>query len=172
MKKTVLTFAAIAFGMGVTFAQTTPVTKEGEKKSTPVTTEQILIIDKVADQPAEEVAGRRELKVDELPAAVQKALKDGEFKTWKVVTAAELQGNAQNPAVTYEVALISEDMKDEIKDSQESTEELKEEVLEEGAEATEKMVEVKVPGVVLRYDQSGKLLSRVENTPKTEQDQE
>ncbi|AHM62076.1 hypothetical protein D770_19125 [Flammeovirgaceae bacterium 311] len=185
MKKTLLTFVAVAFGSCVAFAQTTPV--EGEQTNTD--TEQSITIDRMSDSPENAEAGRRVINIEELPESVQRSLKSGEFKDWQVVAVTELQANAnsqkqnlsnvegesadqagtENAAVHYEVELVSADMQDEIQDSQEQTEEIAEDAAEEGVVAEETMVAVKVPGVVLRYDQDGKLLSRVdrttENTP-------
>lgn len=188
MKKTLLTFVAVAFGSCVAFAQTTPV--EGEQTdNTDTNTEQSITIDRMSDSPEEAEAGRRVINIEELPESVQRSLKAGEFKDWQVVAVTELQANAhgqkenmanvqdettqqagaENAVVMYEVELVSEDMQDEIQDSQEATQEIAEEAAEEGVVAEETMVTVKVPGVVLRYDQDGKLLSRVdrtnENTP-------
>ncbi|WP_224999552.1 hypothetical protein [Cesiribacter sp. SM1] len=187
MKKTVLTFVAVAFGSCVAFAQTTPV--EGDQTTNTEQTEQSITVDKMSDSPAE--AGRRAIKVEELPEAVQRSLKSGEFKEWKVVTVTELQSTpgtqlqtdnmsntgtegeadsqpeAEQAAMLYEVELVSEDMQEEIQDSQAQTEEIAEEAAEEGVVAEEKMVEVKVPGVVLRYDHQGKLLSRVDRAAGT-----
>lgn len=185
MKKTVLTFAFVAFGMSVAIAQTTPAKEEQKVES-----EQSITLDKMSAQPAEEVAGGREIKEEELPLAVQRSIKEGEFKAWKIVAVRELQANntgemnKENAVqveeqaaveaaplagpVFYEVELISEDMQDELKDSQEQTEEIAQEAAEEGAVAQEKMVAVKVPGVVLRYDVEGKLLSRAERVEAPE----
>jgi hypothetical protein len=186
MKKIILTFVAVAFGSCVAFAQTTPVEEDQTTN-----TEQSITVDKMSDTPADAEAGRRIIKVEELPEAVQRSLKSGEFKAWKVVAVTELQSTpgtqiqtdnmsnvegeassqpeAEQAAMLYEVELVSEDMQEEIQDSQEQTEEIAEDAAEEGVVAEEKMVEVKVPGVVLRYDNQGKLLSRVdraaENTP-------
>ena len=175
MKKTFLTFVAVAFASCVAFAQTTPVQEDQQKTNN---TEETVTMDRMSDKPEEVMAGRRTIKVEELPAAVQSSLKEGEFKKWKVVSVSEVQDNKENMANTqsgaqpaapvYEVELVSEDMQDEIQDSQAAAEEIKEEAAEEGVVAKEKMVSVKVPGVVVRYDQQGKVISRVdrdENAP-------
>ena len=97
MKKTFLTFVAIAFGMGVAFAQTTPQTE----KEPAVNTEETITTDKMSDKPAE--AGLREMKVEELPAAVQETLKGAEFNTYTVLAAAEVEG--QEGKKYYQAAL-------------------------------------------------------------------
>lgn len=101
MKKTVLTFVAVAFGSCVAFAQTTPPTDE----ATTADTEQTLVIDKMSNKPEE--AGRRAIKVEELPEAVQLQLQGDEFKTFTIITVTEVQAaaDAQPAAVQYEVAL-------------------------------------------------------------------
>lgn len=101
MKKTALTLVAVAFGSCVAFAQTTPQTDE----TVTTDTEQTLTIDRMSDTPAE--AGRRDIKVEELPAAVQEQLASGEFASLQVVTVAEVQPQADDEtgAVQYEVAL-------------------------------------------------------------------
>ncbi|WP_224994270.1 hypothetical protein [Cesiribacter sp. SM1] len=103
MKKTFLTFVALAFGMGVTFAQTAPQTEE-----TAAATEQSITVDKMSNKPEE--AGRRTLKVEELPAAVQQNLKGDEFKALKIVSITEVQPQegSQAAAVQYEVAFAGD----------------------------------------------------------------
>lgn len=101
MKKTVLTLVAVAFGMSVAFAQTSP-QKEVEKDKA----EQSLTLDKMSDKPQE--VARRSMKVEELPAAIQTNLKSDEFKNYKILTVTELQSvaDAQRPVVQYEIALL------------------------------------------------------------------
>lgn len=182
MKKTALTFVAMAFGTCVAFAQTNP-TQEDQTTNT----EQTITTDNMSDAPEDEMAGRRVLQVEELPEAVRASLESSEFKDWEVVSVTELQANAhgqttrenmanvegqenaasgaENAAVFYEVELISKDMQDEISDTQEQTEELQEEVAEEGNTGVveEAAVSVRVPGVTLRFDQSGNMISQTEN---------
>lgn len=102
MKKTALTFVALAFGMGVAFAQTTPQTEDQPT----VNTEESITTDKMSNNLEE--AGRRAIQVEELPAAIQEALKSDDFKDFKVVAVAEVQAQADAPeaaAKQYEVAL-------------------------------------------------------------------
>ena len=99
MKKTALTLVAMAFGTCVAFAQTAP---EPQEKPA-VNTEESVTVDKMSNTAVE--AGRREVKIEELPANVQKTLKGEEFKTLTIVTIAEVQ--AQD-AKQYEVSLAND----------------------------------------------------------------
>ena len=103
MKKTFLTFVALAFGMGVAFAQTAPQTEEKPA----VNTEESITTDKMSDKPAE--AGLREMKVEELPAAVQASLKGDQFKDFKVIAVAEVQGQDAAAGKFYQAALAQND---------------------------------------------------------------
>ncbi len=102
MKKTALTIVAIAFGMGVTFAQTAPQTEEKPA----VNTEDSITTDKMSDKPAEN--GLRTIEVEELPAAVQEALKGDEFKTYTVVAVAEVAGQEGSAAGKFYQAALAE----------------------------------------------------------------
>ena len=132
MKKTALTFVAVAFGTCVAFAQTTP-QKEEQKDNT----EQSLTIDKLSDKPEE--AGRRQMKVEELPAAIQTSLKSDEFKNFKVLSITEVQpqADAEPAVIQYEVAM-----------------------LENTSEA------VDVPSLVVLFDEKGKMLARTQPADK------
>lgn len=187
MKKTVLTFVAVAFGTCVAFAQTTPETDPQQN------TEQTVEMDRMSDTAAQKEAGRRPIAVEELPEAVQRSLQNGEFKAWKVVSAAELPANgtsqverenvanvteegqddaavatedatteavatgAEEAAVVYEVELVAADAQADAEG---------EEALEEGAEkaavAQEGTEAAAATVVVVRFDQQGNMLSRTE----------
>ncbi|WP_224998816.1 hypothetical protein [Cesiribacter sp. SM1] len=125
MKKTVLTFVAVAFGMSVAVAQTTPQTDQQQN------TEQSISVDKMSDKPEE--AGRRTIKVEELPQAVQANLKSDEFKAYKVVSVTEVkpEAGAATAAVQYEVALA------------------------DGADAA-----AAAPSVLVLFDEKGKVVSQ------------
>jgi hypothetical protein len=124
MKKTVLTFVAVAFGMSVAIAQTTPETDQQQN------TEQSISVDKMSN--TSEEAGRRTIKVEELPQAVQTNLKSDEFKDFTVVSVTEVQPEAgATAAVQYEVALA------------------------EGADAG-----VAAPSVLVLFDEKGKVVSQ------------
>ncbi|WP_224994398.1 hypothetical protein [Cesiribacter sp. SM1] len=99
MKKTALTFVAVAFGMGVAFAQTTPQTDQQQN------TGQSISVDKMSDKPAE----ARSMKVEELPAEVQANLKGDAFKDFTVISVAEVQSQAQTgtpAAAQYQIAMV------------------------------------------------------------------
>lgn len=100
MKKTALTFVAVAFGTCVAFAQTTPQNEKQETKAA-----QTLTLDKMSDKPQ---ANRKSLKLEELPAAVQANLKADEFKNFKILTVTEVQGgDATKPEmVQYEIGML------------------------------------------------------------------
>lgn len=102
MKKTALTFVALAFGMGVAFAQTTPQTEDKPA----VNTEESITTDKMSDKPAE--AGLRAIEVEELPAAVQESLKSDEFKDYTVVAVAEVQGQEGAAAGKFYQAALAQ----------------------------------------------------------------
>lgn len=89
MKKTVLTFVAVAFGTCVAFAQTTPETDQQQNTEQTEQTEQVEI-DRMSDTSVQDEVGRRPIAVEELPEAVQRSLQAGEFKDWTVISAAEL----------------------------------------------------------------------------------
>ncbi|AHM60903.1 hypothetical protein D770_13245 [Flammeovirgaceae bacterium 311] len=99
MKKIALTLVAVAFGMGVTFAQTTPQTDQDQS------TEQSITVDRMSDTPSEE---GRTILVEELPTEVQENLNGEAFKDYTVISVAELQpqAGAQTAAVQYQVALV------------------------------------------------------------------
>ena len=101
MKKTALTLVAFAFGSCVAFAQTAPQTEDKPA----VNTEETVTTDKMSDRPAE--AGLRAMKLEELPATIQKSLKGADFKDLKIVAIAEVQGQegAQAAGKFYQVAL-------------------------------------------------------------------
>lgn len=130
MKKTALTLVAMAFGSCVAFAQTEPQAEE----TLTTDTEQTLEVDKMSNTPDE--AGRRAIKVEELPAAVQEQLQSEEFAALTVVTVTEVQpeAGAEDAAVQYEVAL---------QDS--------------AAEAAAE------PSLVVTFDEEGQLVSREES---------
>lgn len=102
MKKTALTFVAVAFGTCVAFAQTAPQTEDQKNTNT----EQSVQTDKMSDKSEE--ADRRAMKVEELPAAVQTNLKGEEFKNFKILSVTEVKpkAGAEAAAVQYEIAML------------------------------------------------------------------
>ncbi len=167
MKKIFLTFAVFGLGATAAFAQTTPEV-ETEQPQTE------LQVEKLSN--AAEMEGKKEIEMSELPAAVQEAFQNSEFKDWEVAAIYEVEAaqeeniqlsntaeeNAASEGVTYEISLISNDMQDEIEDSEEAIAEEQEEAVEENVEATTATVEVKVPAILLQYDTEGKLLKQEE----------
>ncbi|AHM62270.1 hypothetical protein D770_20105 [Flammeovirgaceae bacterium 311] len=105
MKKTFLTFVAVAFGMGVAFAQTTPQTEDKPA----VNTEEAVTTDKMSNTEAE--SGLRTIEVEDLPEAVQASLKGDEFKDFTVLAVAEVQSQegAQSATKYYQAALAQGD---------------------------------------------------------------
>ena len=103
MKKTALTFVAIAFGSCVAFAQTAPQTEDKPA----VNTEETITTDKMSAKPEE--AGLRTITIEELPASVQEALKGADFNTYKVLAVAEVQGQDAAAGKFYQAALAQND---------------------------------------------------------------
>ena len=174
MKKIFLTFAAFTFGASVAFAQT--------DTEAPVESQDELQVEKLSNNAVAE--GKKEIDISQLPAAVQDAFKNSEFKDWEVAAVYEVEAGAEqteNMAIsteattegpTYEISLVSKDMKDEIKDTQEAIADEQEDAKEEGdVEVTTETVSVKVPAVSLHYDQEGKLLKQEEQKPENELDE-
>ena len=162
MKKIFLTFAAFTFGASVAFAQT-------EQKK-PVEAQDELQVEKLSNSVAEE--GKTEIDLQQLPAAVLEAFESSEFNDWEVAAVYEVEAGAEKENMsaapeantegpTYEISLISKDMKDEMKDTEEAIADEQEEAVEEEeiAVSTE-TVDVKVPALSLRYDQEGTLLEQ------------
>ncbi|EMR03519.1 hypothetical protein [Cesiribacter andamanensis] len=195
MKKTALTFVAVAFGTCVAFAQTTPVE---EKKTTE--TQQGVTIDRMSNESEEDaMMGRRVIQKEQLPAAILEKLEADEFEDWKIASVTVLDGNAiqrlsntegvegevategqvgtegeatvpategeltTESGVQYEIVLIPEDVKDEAKEAKEDINDEIEDAVEDG-ELTEGEAGVKVPGIVVRFDEQGNLLSRTEQS--------
>ena len=160
MKKIFLTFAAFTFGASVAFAQT-----EQEK---PVEAQDELQVEKLSNSAAEE--GKKEIDLNQLPAAVLEAFESSEFNDWEVAAVYEVEAANENMAATpqanteapvYEISLISKDMKDEIQDTEEAIADEQEDAVEENQTVVStETVEAKVPSLSLRYDQEGTLLEQ------------
>ena len=159
MKKIFLTFAAFSFGATVAFAQT--------EQGTPAESQNELQVEKLSNSVAEE--GKKEIDMTQLPAAVQEAFKNSEFKDWEVAAIYEVEAAKENMAATtetpaegpvYEISLISKDMKDEIKDTEETIADEQEDAAEEEVAVTTETVKVEVPSLALRYDQEGNLIEQ------------
>jgi hypothetical protein len=85
---------------------------------------------------------------------------EGEAETTIPATEGDL---AQEYAVQYEIVLIPEDVKDEAREAKEDIQEEIDAAVEEG-QLTEGEAGVKVPGIVVRFDEQGNLLSRTEQS--------
>jgi hypothetical protein len=167
MKKIFLTFAVFGFGATVAFAQTNPEVETDQPQTE-------LQVEKLSN--STEMEGKKKIEMSELPAAVQEAFQNSEFKDWEVAEIYEVEAtqeeninlsatseeSASSEEVTYEISLLSKDMKDEIEDSQEAVAEGQEEAVEENVEATTETIEVEVPALLLQYDKEGKLLKQEE----------
>lgn len=145
-----------------------------------------------------EASDKREIEMSELPAAVQEAFKNSEFADWEVSgvyetaaaaseevpaeateteimepatedAAAAAAGETVTEEVAYEILLISKDMKDEIEDTQEAVQEENEDAIEDGeAAVSTENVKVEIPGVLLKYDSQGQLISQEDQKSETE----
>lgn len=171
MKKIFLTFAVFGFGATVAFAQTTPEVETEQPQEE-------LQVEKLSN--TAEMEGKKKIEMSELPAAVQEAFQNSEFNDWEIAAiyvveatqeeninlSATPEENAAPEDVTYEISLISKDMKDEIEDTEEvvaeEQEEATEEIVEEKVEVTTETVEVEIPALLLQYDKEGNLLKQEE----------
>lgn len=103
MKKTVLTLVALAFGMGVSFAQTNPQTEEPATE-----TEQSVEKENMSnEQPA--APGLKTITLDQLPLEVQDALNSEEFAEFSVVAVAEVPKQEGSTMQYYQAALAPEE---------------------------------------------------------------
>jgi hypothetical protein len=176
MKKVLLSSAIVLASAMTVMAQTTP-TKEEKKDVQEEQTEQTedatedLEYEQLSNEPEEGymdednalgAEGVEEVELESLPVAVQDAFSGSEYKDWKIVRVNRLAGNEITPDESYEIAVVSEDVKDEIEDAGEDIEDQKEEAVEEGMEVTEETVSVEVPALILHYDKNGQLLSAKE----------
>lgn len=172
MKKIFLTFAVVGFGATVAFAQVTPEPETEHQQEE-------LKIEKLSN--SAEMEGKKKIEMSELPLAVQEAFQNSEFNEWEVAAIYEVDASQEgmegdeninlsatpeeavtSEDVTYEISLISKDMKDEIEDTQEAVTEEQEEATEENVVVTTETVEVKIPALLLQYDKEGKLLKQEE----------
>lgn len=169
MKKIFLTFAVVGFGATVAFAQVTPEPETEQQQEE-------LQVEKLSN--SAEMEGKKKIEMSELPLAVQEAFQNSEFKEWEVAAIYEVEAvpegegninmnatpeeNVASEDVTYEISLISKDMKDEIQDTEEAVSEEQEEAVEENVEVTTETVQVEIPALLLQYDKEGKLLKQEE----------
>lgn len=170
MKKIFLTFAALAFGATVSFAQTSQEYEqeyEGDK----------LEIERLSN--TVETAAKKKIEISELPLQVQEALQNSEYKDWEVAEIYEIEEAGQGwvdedipleegqtaasliSDFSYEIVLLGEDMKDETEAKQEAVADEQEDAIqeEEVAVSTE-TANMEVPAIILHFDQEGKLLQK------------
>ena len=204
MKKILLSLTALTFCASVAFAQEVEVETQPSHEETQTQPGQEeaqtedLQIERLSN--TAETSGKRKIEMSELPAAVQEAFQNSEFKDWEIsgvyevkAEASEAEGMMEDAtaeeAVTteteeaatatetasqeasYEILLITKDMKDEIEDTQEIIQEEKEDAMEDGEEAAEiatEKVSVEIPGVVLKYNAEGELISQEDQKGEAE----
>lgn len=208
MKKILLSLTALTFCASVAFAQEVEVETQPSHEETQTQPGQEeaqtedLQIERLSN--TAETSGKRKIEMSELPAAVQEAFQNSEFKDWEIsgvyevkAEASEAEGmmedataedaitteteEATEEAATatetasqeasYEILLITKDMKDEIEDTQEIIQEEKEDAMEDGEEAAEiatEKVSVEIPGVVLKYNAEGELISQEDQKGEAE----
>lgn len=161
MKKTLMTFVAVGFGVSVAFAQTTTPQEEVQENQT----------EQTEMMPDEE--GKKRIEMYELPVAVQDAFKNGQYKEYEVLAIYEVTPEAEvtemqdtegeavaQQAVVYEIELAS-DAATEAYGNQQTVE-------EEGMEGIEtERVSVREPEVILYFDATGQLIK--EEQPEEEQ---
>lgn len=189
MKKIFLSLTALTFGASVAFAQTeTEVQEPQTEQNIEIQDDQQevqsddLQIERLSNEA--ETSGKKKIEMSELPASVQEAFQNSEFKDWEVAEIYEVRsatnsegiveedvalGNA-TPEASYEIVAISKDMKDEIADTQEAIQEETEDALEDGeaAEVSTENIKVEIPAVVLKYDQQGQLIEQQEQNGETD----
>lgn len=190
MKKILLSLTALTFGASVAFAQTEMEAEtQQETQEIQETQTEELQIERLSNN--SEASDKKKIEMSELPEAVQEAFQNSEFADWEVsgiyevgTQAAEApETEVMEPAATeeaavtepaseetsYEILLISKDMKDEIKDTQEAVQEENEDAAEDGeAAVSTENVAVEIPGVVLKYDSEGQLISQEDQKGNTE----
>lgn len=165
MKKLFLTIAAVAIGSTLSFAQSSGDQESGK-----------LEIERLSN--TAETTAKKKIDINELPLQVQEALQKSEYKDWEIAEIYEIEEEGRGwvdedipleegqtaasliSDFSYEIVMLSQDMKDEIEDSQEAISDEQEEALEEEAALTTETVQVEVPAIILHYDQEGKLLKK------------
>lgn len=174
MKKMFFSAAALVLGMGLATAQTTPVqAAQNAQAEQPVPTDHTV---------APGDAGARDMKMEELPLAVQQVLKGGEFEDWEVMAVRALPQNglgqvmldgaatATGPAAAKTSAKAGPEIYEiELKENAQQAAALainKQEEEDQEQLAQQATVELQVAAkskkVTLRYDAKGRLLSRVD----------
>lgn len=163
MKRIFLTFAAVAFGATVSFAQTSQEYEQEHESGK-------LEIERLSN--TVETEAKKKIEISELPLQVQEALQNSEYKDWEVAEIYEIEEAGQGwvdedipleegqtaasliSDFSYEIVLLSEDLKDETEDKQ------KDAIQEEDVAVSTETVNVEVPAIILHFDQEGKLLQK------------
>lgn len=90
MKKTLMTFVAVGFGVSVAFAQVTGTPQEGEQQDTDLQNTEYNQQDQ-QNQYAQDEEGKRRVEMSELPMEVQQAFRDSEYNNWEVLAIYEMK---------------------------------------------------------------------------------
>lgn len=171
MKKIFLTFAALAFGTTLSFAQTNQDYDQEQESDK-------LEIERLSN--TAETAGKKKIEISELPLQVQEALQESAYKDWEIAEIYEIEeagqgwvdedipleeGQTEASLIndfSYEIVLLNQDMKDEIEDSHEVIADEQEDAVKEDIAVSTETVKVEVPALILHFDQEGKLLNKQE----------
>lgn len=163
MKKTLMTFVAVGFGVSVAFAQTTTPQEEAQGNQT----------EQTEAMPGQDEEGRTRIEMYELPVAVQDAFKNGQYKGYEVLAIYEVTPEAQETQmqgtdgeavaqqeVMYEIELASNAATEDYNNQQTME--------EDGMEGVEtERVSAREPEVVLVFDATGQLVK--EEQPEEDQ---
>jgi hypothetical protein len=96
MKKTLMTFVAVGFGVSVAFAQTAPA--ETNQQDIQTQTEQTATIN-------QDEQDRRKVELSELPQEAQDAFKNGQYSDLQVLAVYEIKPESAEEATVYEFEL-------------------------------------------------------------------
>lgn len=106
MKKTLMTFLAVGFGVSVAFAQTTG---EGTQQDTEYNQQQT----QQSEVYGQDEEGKRRVEMYELPVAVQDAFKNGQYSDWEVLAIYEMTDDKSHRQGTEGVGMDTEAGQDE-----------------------------------------------------------
>jgi hypothetical protein len=92
MKKTLMTFVAVGFGVSVAFAQVTGTPQEGEQQDTDLqNTEYNQQDQQTQNEYAQDEEGKRRVEMSELPLEVQQAFRESEYNNLEVLAIYEMK---------------------------------------------------------------------------------
>ncbi len=140
MKKTLMTFVAVGFSFSVAFAQTTAPAQDN--------IQDIQAQEQQAEMAAQDQGKKREVKMRDLPVAVQEAFKQGEYSQMEVLAVyVSPSAEEKSPAVfEFELGRAGEE-----KNATAAP--------EEGLDGVElETVSARQPDVVLHIDENGEVL--------------